>query len=268
MDETYQGFGEIEDQEGAIVDLRNRLREEVQHFTQLTPRKTYWSILWQWLVIASAFSSVIYFDHWAVYVGAMVVIAGRQHALGVLGHDGCHFRISTNRKLNGFIADIFCWLPIWYTNSRYGYEHLPHHRYVNTDKDPYVADFKSNPGLIWPKSKRDGVISLLKHFFGLEIIEAGKVSYRTNLLSPVAPSLPRQEKITAVIFVSLLLLLLWLANGWLNYLILWLLPMITITWFAIIVRTIGEHIGMEGFTGISETRHVDGSWWERMFFAP
>lgn len=264
----YQGHGDIEGQHGSIVELRNRLREELGEYNKLSPWRCYRSIAFQWLVIGLAIAFALHFEHWLAYLVAILVIATRQHALGVLGHDGCHYRIANNRTLNNFVANFFCWLPLWFTNSRYGYEHLAHHRFVNTDQDPYVADFRSNPAFAWPKSRREGAITLMRHFFGLEMPEAARVAKRSNIFSTTAPPLPKEEKITAAVFLTLLVIFLWLSNGWLDYLLLWMLPLLTVGWFIIVVRTIAEHIGMEDFSGIEQTRHVQGSWWERAIFAP
>lgn len=262
-------LGEIEELSKELTALRRAMRREMAQYTRLSPWRTYWAIAAQWIVIAIAVAAAIYFNHPFVYLIAIVVIASRQHALGVLGHEGSHFRITPRRRLNDFVADFFCWLPVGFNNTRYGYEHILHHRFVNGDRDPYMADFKTDPQFWWPKSRSAAWGSFAQDLSGAHFARVFSKGNRWGPFYPRGVPLSLQDKHTAAAFYLLLLVGLWLSSGWWYFLLLWLLPLVTVTWWIIHFRTVAEHLGIDkGASGLAGTRHVNGTRLEQLFLCP
>ena len=96
-----------------------------------------------WSVIVMAIASSSYFDHWLVYLTAIFVIGNRQHALALLGHDGTHYVLSSNKKMNDAFTNACAWWPLGLTNGGYRNLHNRHHRYVGTEDDPEVVHKKA-----------------------------------------------------------------------------------------------------------------------------
>ncbi len=260
-------MAEIEGQFSELLELRSILREEISQYTKLSPFKSTVALAWQWLQIASLVALALVSGQWWVWLVAIVLIAGRQHALGVLGHDASHYRLSKDRKLNDFLGDVFCWLPVFFCHSRYAYEHIQHHKFVNTERDPYLQDFTTFAIWDWPKSPRQAAVAWLRMLFGLEaraFLAAGK---RMSVLGKT-PALTRTEKVRAGIFYGGAAVALTLTDAWLPFLLLWVLPLVTISAMFVHWRTVAEHLGLSGPDDVSATRHVNANFFERLTFAP
>ena len=91
-----------------------------------------------WLVMCSAIAMFTYEQNPLTFILCVLILGNRQHALGLLGHDGTHYTLSYNRKLNDLITNIFAWWPIGLTMSGYRNLHNMHHKYVGTPNDPEV----------------------------------------------------------------------------------------------------------------------------------
>ena len=124
-----------------ISAIRESMAEEVRSLSIVRNLRFVMDVVLQWCVIGLSIALAVWFESWVVYLLAILVIATRQHALGVLMHDGTHYRLLTNRTANDFVCDLLCALPVGMLTSRYRHEHLLHHRFLNTDDDPYWRDY-------------------------------------------------------------------------------------------------------------------------------
>ncbi len=259
---------------GGIILAREDLKQKVQVLTEVNSLKFIWVLTRQWLIISLAISIAIWSNHWLVYLFMMVVIATRQHALGVLMHDGTHYRCLSNKITNDIICDLFCALPIGLLTSRYRYEHQLHHRFLNTDKDPYWNDFKHDSDWHWPKNKLGAMIVFFKDISGLNACKILRVTHRwspwNNHFSRTdnPPPLTITERITIYSFYTLILLLVSLTNSWLELLILWLVPLSTIMIVLMRFRTIAEHLVLPNKNELDASRHTDGTLFERLSISP
>lgn len=91
-----------------------------------------------WAVMSAAIALFAMTNNLAIFILSIFVVGNRQHALGLLGHDGTHYTLSYNRKLNDFLTNLFAWWPIGLTMSGYRDLHNMHHKYVGTPNDPEV----------------------------------------------------------------------------------------------------------------------------------
>jgi len=92
-----------------------------------------------WIVIATALAGAVLWPHIVVILTAVLVVGNRQHALAVLGHDGTHYTLSRNAKLNDFLTNFFCFWPLGLTVSGYRALHYAHHAHTGTDDDPELG---------------------------------------------------------------------------------------------------------------------------------
>ena len=65
-----------------------------------------------WGLIIGMAALAIWTGHWPAYVLAIVVIATRQHALGILMHDGTHYRCSLTLAQRCGERHPLCALPV------------------------------------------------------------------------------------------------------------------------------------------------------------
>ncbi|MDZ4081679.1 MAG: fatty acid desaturase, partial [Bdellovibrionales bacterium] len=82
-----------------------------------------------WIVLAII-------DNAVLEIAAVLVIAGRFHALGVILHDAAHSRRSPRNT--GTLFSVLCAYPIATTLEAMKYHHLRHHHFYGTELDPYL----------------------------------------------------------------------------------------------------------------------------------
>lgn len=266
--------GELDPGTGSLVLARDALRGQVRELSTIDNARAAWAVLRQWLIIGAVIAAAVISRHWAVYVLAFVVVASRQHALGVLMHDASHYRLFSNRILNDWVGDLLLAQPVFLSLNRWRVEHLRHHRYTNTARDPYWQDFQNDAVWHWPKKPRDAAWIFIRDLLGLNIPYVGKVGRRWapfaehfathGTLTP----LRTEDRLRTYIFFAVLLTGLALTGGWLVFLLLWLLPAMTLGFAFIRMRTIGEHLGLPGRHELDSTRHIDGTWLEKLTICP
>lgn len=94
------------------------------------------------LIVAAIWISGLYASP-VSFLLAMLVVGNRQHALAILGHDGTHFTLSRNRRLNDILTNVFNMWPIGLTVEGYRKLHFQHHRGLGTDEDPELHHKRS-----------------------------------------------------------------------------------------------------------------------------
>ncbi len=239
--------------------------------SRLDPLRTWAHIAGEWIAIAAAVALCERFFHPALYVVAVLWIGARQHALGILMHDGAHRRLFKSRLLNDVVSEALLAWPIFLTTAAYRRTHFAHHRHVNTDDDP---DFVRKRTDAWrfPKSRRDLARLLLKDALGLSLPQWVLM---VLALSGLVPAAERRETLRARgplvariayygaalaaiagLGVSREVLLYWLVPQW--------------TWFMVImhVRSIAEHFAVENDDVLTITRTTYPSLLERLFVCP
>jgi fatty acid desaturase len=256
------------------AELRSVLqsRVNVREYTGISPIRVCTNIAFQWATIALALGGAVWSGHPVAYGLAMLVVVSRQHALGIIMHDGTHFRLLKNRAWNNAISDLFCAFPIMMVTNRYRYYHLLHHRNLNSHADPYWSFFRDREDWHWPKSPRAAAGVFLRDLLGLTApVETNMIRRWSPFVnhfssSEEPPPLDLRERLSFYAFAVVLLGGLWWFNAWLDFVVLWLVPLFFLMMPLTRIRTVAEHIGIPGRE--NATRHVDGSWLERVFISP
>lgn len=76
---------------------------------------------------------------WVGILACLIIIGARQHAIGILGHDGAHGSISKNSKLNDRLTELFSLWLVGIPLQGYRNFHFTHHRTVGTPEDPELT---------------------------------------------------------------------------------------------------------------------------------
>ena len=260
---------------GGLVLDRKKIIAEVRKLSKVSTFHSLLAILNQWTIVIAAASLAIWSGNWAVYLLAMMIIATRQHALGILVHDACHYRLFPNKIANDMITDLLVSFHLGMSTSLYRKWHYPHHRYVNTDKDPEIMGEKGSPETWqWPNTKLHMVKLFLKDAFGFNIINmAGIMSLwspwsRLHLPSKDPGGIPVREKVALILFAVTGVSALVYFGLVVDYLLLWILP--SLTFFNIIFkfRSFAEHKVVRNENELNNTRTVIPNWLERFLISP
>ena len=209
-----------------------------------------------------------------VYFCAICVIASRQHALGIVMHDGSHFRVFSHRKWNDILTDLTCSFPILLSTSLYRHEHLDHHMHTSEDDDPYWVVMQADPDWHWPKPKSEAIKLFAADVLGLNIPKWGKTvapwSPLQQMFKPLRGRgvMTLQERIMFVSFWATIAVLLTLTQTWLFFVLLWVVPLFTILNAFVRFRSVAEHLALQGEDELNKTRHVDATWIERLTISP
>jgi fatty acid desaturase len=145
-----------------------------------------WAIIVLTVVLAHRANAV------AGYIVAALVIGNRQHALAILGHEGAHYNIHRDRKLNDFLANLMCFWPLLVVADGYRRLHFQHHNHTGTARDPELLHKKARaPQWDLPLRKRNVLEYVLKDLIGyalpdLWIILTFSQPEDKKLLRPVA----------------------------------------------------------------------------------
>ena len=140
--------------------------KELKRLSQLTPWRTALAIAFDWAVIAASIALIEWTDSWLVWLLALPIIAGRMHAFGALMHDFAHYRFISNKKVSDWIGDIFLAWPIGATVEGYRRNHLAHHNYTNTGRDPDWVVKLGTREYTFPQEMRFALLHFLGYFIG------------------------------------------------------------------------------------------------------
>lgn len=255
----------------AAFDPRRALRD-IAEYSRIDNLRGAWTIVRQWLVIAAAAATAIWLDHWAAYLVAAIVIASRQHALAIIMHDQAHYRLFSNRRLAEWICDLTCAFPVGLSTSRYRRGHLAHHQHNGTAQDPDLQAMLSDPDWRWPKSGRECLRLFVFDALGLHVGKFLKIfrawTPMTELFKIRGSQLTIEERVRFLIYLAVLVVVLAMTRGWAVYGVLWVLPSLTLLGAIFRMRAISEHVGTPNGHELNATRHVVGTWWERLLIAP
>lgn len=224
------------------------------------------SIFWEWaLIIITSLLCVNYFS-WPLYIFTVVFIGARLLALGLLMHEAVHGLISKNKRLNDFLAELFCAWPLLISMRSYRIKHLAHHKWLNTDKDPdFVA--KTDANWRFPMRVQRFVMILFVQLSGLGIFETFRVmsGKQVKLKKPSTPIW--YHALRVLFYVFILGIFIYLGKGKLLFMY-WFVPFATWTQVANRLRRVAEHSAVEDRDESMQTRTTTHGFLARVFLAP
>jgi fatty acid desaturase len=245
--------------------------EVLRKFSVLNPGITLSHVVLEWMLILTSIWACSRFWHPALYLLAVVWIGSRQHALGVLMHEGAHYRIFRNRTWNEWVSDVFLAWPILITTASYRANHSQHHRHTNTEHDPdcHRKLFQMRrEDWEFPTTRLKLFISFLlditavSSFYILRsLFLLGKTtSKEARPNGPSIASLARIAFYLAILTSSVVF------GFWKELLLFWLVPFLTVFNFLLHVRSIAEHFATENDDPLNITRTTIIPAWEKIFF--
>jgi fatty acid desaturase len=210
--------------------------------------------LLDWLTIAAAIFAAKLFDSLAVYASATIVIASRQHALGVIAHEAIHWPKDGLRKVAVVTMKYLCAWPILMHFDAFREIHLAHHRHLNSASDP---DFVRNQPQDFYAA--DSLWGMLRYALGLN-------RRREKSQKPDSSGILRMSLSMAMYWCAIIAFM--YIYGYMQlFLLYWVLPLFT--WFIFFVRLRGifEHTGIER-QATQLTRSIRGNFLSNFLFLP
>ncbi len=260
-------------------DFRKELpREVVLRLTRRSGWRATAAVLHDVAVIAAAIALALYY--WPqplVILLAILIIGSRQHALFVIAHDAAHYLLYDNRRLNDAVGRA-CAMVQGLSMCTYRVIHRLHHNNLYGELDPDTALHGG-----YPRGRAYLIKKLLKDLSGLTAwktyayFRGGAPALKTATKVAVRPLDDTSGKLrdeaqrdrNAVIVFHLALLALFAWSGYLlQYLVLWILPLVTVVQAILRLRAIAEHGATTDFSSpltVART-NVAPAWLEWLIF--
>jgi fatty acid desaturase len=224
-----------------MVDQATRLQQAAPLQTAI--RELQVKSTWRYVVAYGSDAAIIFgvylcvglWQHWLLYVPAVLVLGSRQHAIGILGHDGAHGLISRNKRLNRILSEMCTWPLLVNVHDGYKEWHMDHHRHLGTARDPEHYGYRRLPAYVLPVSRARVVRLFILDLFGLglhEVLMFVRVVFPRHAVNFIGPIL---------LWLSAFGVAYWFDMLWVP--VLWLVALITGFWAVFRVRTWAEHVG-------------------------
>ena len=260
-------------------DFRKALpREVVLELTRRSPWRATAAVLEDVAVIAATLAvALTYWPNPLVVSIAVILVGSRQHALFVIAHDAAHYLLYETRWLNDAVGRA-CSMVQGLSMCTYRVIHRLHHNNLYGELDPDTALHGGYPRGRWYLIRK-----LLKDLTGLTAWKtyayflggAPALNTATNVavrpLDDTSEKLRREARLdrNAVIFFHLAALALFAWSGTLvQYLVLWVLPLVTVVQAILRLRAIAEHGATTDFSSplTAARTNVLPGWLEWLIF--
>lgn len=118
--------------------------------------------IWSYYEVAA--SGLAWWWNAPMTILAVIVIGASQHQLGGIIHEGTHYILFADRKLNELASDWLAAFPIYTSTYAFRLHHLSHHQFVNDpDRDPnFEQAVDSGHWLDFPIAHIDFLVAILK----------------------------------------------------------------------------------------------------------
>ncbi len=251
--------------------------EAVKRLSELSPLRSTLAIVESWGIVAACVAAALYFRHPLATVAAIVGIAGAQHGLAILVHQSAHYRMFRNRTLNDLVGKVCGW-PMGVSMVTYRIIHRIHHNHLYEAHDPdmpLMAGYPRGRAYLLKKLLKDlsGVTSIKNYlyFFGrpMKSKDSPKTTFPIDDTSPELKEAAKRDR-KMVLGVQAALLVLAVATGWWReYLLLWVLPLVTVLQMLLRLRAVCEHGAVTDLsTPFKAARTTLAPAWVRFFLYP
>ena len=261
-------------------DFRRALPKElVLELTRRSPWRATLYVLEDVAIIAAAIAAaLVFWPNPLVILLAVLVIGTRQHALFIITHDAAHYLLFEKRGLNDFVGRA-CATPSGLSMCSYRVIHRMHHNNLYGELDPDTALHGG-----YPRGRLYLIKKLLKDLSGLTawktyayfLFAAPALNTATNkAIRPLDDTSERLRKEArsdrnGVIAFHVVALAIAIWSGYLvQYLVLWVLPLVTVVQAILRLRAIAEHGATTDFSSpLTAARTNLGPAWLRWALFP
>jgi fatty acid desaturase len=251
--------------------------ETVKRLTAIDPAKSLHAAFETLAILTAAISAaLVWWTPWVV-IPAIIVIAGRQQACFVLAHDAAHYRMFKNRGLNDAVGRAFA-VIVGISMCTYRVLHRLHHNHLYEDRDPDTplhGGYPRGRAYLAKKLAKDllglTAYKTYSYFFGAPAINDDAESSKRPLddTSPALRKAARQDRWIVVAFHITVPVIAFSTGYGIEYLILWILPLVTVLQALLRFRAICEHGAVTDLSSpLTAARTNLAPWWLRWWMFP
>ena len=222
-------------------------------------------VLFDWSVIIGLLTLAAIAPNPLVILLVIILLGGRQMALGVLVHETGHKSLFTSQAANDFVGTWLSGYWVFSDKNAYMKGHLMHHKDCGTAQDPDLKNFDAYP-VSMASFKRKVLRDLSGQIGWRRIKSIGRSIMRVRRL-------PLDEQRTLIRSVGVNLMLLIgvsaLGHAWLYAL--WLVAFVTSHMLITRIRQIAEHAAVPDHFEMDmrlNTRTIYINWLESLLIAP
>lgn len=234
-----------------------QVRRKVMELSEVRLLPQLKALAFDWGIILGLALFNSYFSNIYLYLVSAFIIGCRQHALVSIMHEGAHYRISKNVKINDAIANWLAAYPIFMSLAWYRDSHNAHHRYLNTDNDPDWVRKKDLKVWQYPQT----ISYLVFRNFGQQILFG--VFEWLSVMIPL--SVKRWQHCCYLAIVAALLTV---TNLWTEFALYWVIPYALVFPVVQRIRSAAEHFGLARDHDLNDTRDVVSGPLERFVCGP
>ncbi|MGE4130047.1 MAG: fatty acid desaturase family protein [Bdellovibrionales bacterium] len=206
-----------------------------------------------------------------IYLLAVLVIAGRQHGLFIMVHEGVHKHLAARKRWNDRIANWLAAYPVLFDMDTYRETHYRHHEHLNTDKDPDWIRKKDLAEWNFPvtKAKIAAFLPYFMIFAGLKewcqiVLFYSGLTRRETFTS----SMLRKRLIKKTLFFALAATIITALHGWSMVFLYWIAPLFLVFPLLQRIRSVGEHFGLPREHELNSSRDITSGPLENSLFSP
>ncbi|MBL4908001.1 MAG: fatty acid desaturase family protein [Sneathiella sp.] len=224
--------------------------------------------------------SIYYWSPWVV-IPALFIIATRQQACFVLAHDAAHYRLFKNRTVNDLAGRLIA-SPVGISMCSYRVVHRLHHNHLYGRQDPDIplhGGYPRGKTYLFKKLLKDllggTAFKTFAYFFGApaqnnERMETSDKKTRPlDDTSPILRKAADRDRWSIVCFHVVLPIAAYFSGLLIEYLVLWILPLVTLLQPILRFRAICEHGAVKNFDSpLTAARTNLGPAWIRFLLFP
>ena len=251
--------------------------EEWGHLTSRNSWRGMWLVLHCWGTIIAAVALVTIWPNPFTWLIAVMIVGTRQLGLAILMHEAAHGGLHTSQKVNEFVGQWLCAVPVGASLAGYRAYHLKHHRYTQQPEDPDLGlsapfpiskdsfgrkVFRDLTGQTFFKQRSPLVMELFRT--AQPAVTETHDDETENFLTSGAQAMVNFLGVNALLFV-----LFYFAGAGIWFFGVWVVAMAT--WFPLVtrVRNIAEHACTStGPDPFSHARTTHANFIERALIAP
>lgn len=247
-----------------------------QEWQRLTSRSSWrgiWLVMHCWGTIIAVVALVAIWPNPLTWLLAVMIVGTRQLGLAILMHEAAHGGLHANKRVNEFVGQWLCAVPVGADLASYRSYHLQHHRFTQQPEDPDLS--LSAP---FPISKESYRRKAIRDLTGQTFVKQ-RLPLLLSLFKPTASGEPVEhesfvstgrEKMARFLVVNALVFgLFWSCGAGVWFFSVWLAGMAT--WLSLVtrIRNIAEHACTStGEDPFSHARTTLASGIERALIAP
>lgn len=238
--------------------------EELAMITRKSDLRAAGIVIYDWAIIAGLFTWAALMPNPLVYLAVIILLGGRQMAMGVLVHETGHKTFFTSPAVNEFVGTWLSGYWVFSDKDAYMKGHLMHHKDAGTREDPDLKNYEAYPvnhtslkrKIIRDLTGQLGWRRMKSIWRGLKNINKLPEKNRRTLLRSVGVNLAMLVTFTAI-------------GHWELY-ALWIIAFMTSHMFITRVRQVAEHAAVpDNFHPDARlnTRTIYVNWFEQLLIA-